>query len=134
MATSPIYFGAVKGNAQTIQNSDGTTIKDLAVAGSNGSKVFAPQLTSTDTSNQTVDLWVYNGSASILLGSIAVGAGAGKGGVASVNAFDNLPRLQIDNDGNKFVWLASGEKLQWSSEATVTTAKNLYAVCSQADF
>lgn len=134
MAASPIYFGAVKNAKVQIVNADASGLKTVATGGANGSKVMGLVLTSDDTSARVIQVGITIGATFYLLGSVTVPIGAGTGAVISVNGFAGIPNLPMDNDGNKFIYLESGNKLEIKSETTVTAAKTVHANATQEDF
>lgn len=134
MANQPVYLAGGRSAAKTIVNADGTSAKDLWTGGSSGSKVFSPVLATDETAVRVIQFGLYDGSSFFLLGSVSVPIGAGTGGVAPMNAFANIPNLPIDNDGNRFIYVPSGYKLQMKAEATLTSGKTLYATAIGSDF
>ncbi len=134
MAAAPVFFSAVKNAVVQIVNADASALKTLATGATNGSKVFSPTLASDDTSARVIQIGVTISAVFYLLGSVSVPAGAGTVGATSINAFANIPNIPVDNDGNPFVYLASGSTLQIKSETTVTAAKTVHASALQEDF
>lgn len=110
-------------------NSDSAnTKKTICTAGANGSKVVAIVATSTDTSTRIGQLWLTRSATSYLLGSTIVAVGAGTDGAVSSQSMMPLnlyPYLPIDNDGQPYLFLESGDTLQISFTTQVTTAKEV---------
>lgn len=101
-------------------------------AGSNGSKVVSLFATSTDTSPQTLTIFITNTSVNYEIGCVSIPAGAGTTTtVAPINLISqgNLPGLAIDNDGNPYINLVSGDTLTVQLGAiTATKHVNVHAI------
>lgn len=113
------------------------TKKTICTAGANGTKVVGLLLTSTDSSARIAQIWLTRSATSYLLGSVTVPVTAGSDGVtAAVNALDPtmIPGLPVDNDGQSYLFLQSGDTLQVSFTTQVTAAKEIDAVGVSADF
>ena len=108
-------------------NSDSAnTKKTIATAGASGSKVVAVNASSTDTSARVGQLWLTRSSTSYLLGSYSVPASAGSdGSTVSADLLSLVPNLPRDNDGQKYLFLESGDTLQVSFTTQVTSAKEV---------
>lgn len=127
MSSTPAFVATPKITPVSFTNSDSAnTKKTIATAGSSGSKVVAVIATSTDTSNRVGQLWLTRSSTSYLLGSSSVTTLAGTDGSAATNNILNLINgLPRDNDGQPYVFLESGDTLQISFTAQVTSAKEI---------
>jgi hypothetical protein len=94
---------------------DGITAKQIFDPSTEGSRIDAIVITSTDTVARTVLLQINNGGTISQLGHITVPANAGTdGSVASVSGLNrgNLPWLKIDANGNPYINLNSGMNLE----------------------
>ena len=113
------------------------TKKTIHTAGANGSKVVAVTASSTDTSNRTGQLWLTRSATSYLLASVIVITLAGTDGSAPAQ---NLltsglwPGLPVDNDGQRYLFMESGDTLQISFTAQVTAAKEIDVVAVAGNF
>lgn len=135
----PVFVQTPQITPVAFTNSDSAnTKKTIHTAGSDGSKVVAVLATSTDTSNRTAQLWLTRSATSYLLGSVVVTTLAGTdGAVATQNLLPSTlfgAALPIDNDGQRYLSLKSGDTLQVSFTAQVTSAKEIDVVCMAADF
>lgn len=119
-------------------NSDSAnTKKTVATAGANGSKVVGLIATSTDTSARVAQVWHTRSATSRLLASVSVPAASGSDGTtAGVNLLGStlMPGLPVDNDGQTYFFLESGDTLQVSFTAQVTSAKEIDVTCIFANF
>lgn len=117
-------------------NADGTSKKTLYTAGSNGSKVVRINATTTDTSNNTVQLWLTRSSTSYLIGTAVVTTLAGTNGTQATQDLipSSLITLPTDNDGQRYLFVQSGDTLQASVTVAVTAAKELDIVTIASDF
>lgn len=112
----------------SIAPADTTTKKTIYTAASNDAVLKVLSCTSTDTAAQNVQLWINDGSADRLLGTIPVPANSGNNGTAaSVDILSGtlIPGLGQDQNGKKILSLKAGNIVKVSSLATVTTAKQL---------
>ncbi len=137
VTATPVFVQTPKITPVAFTNSDSAnTKKTIHTAGSNGSKVVAILATSTDTSNRTGQVWLTRSGTSSLITSKVVPTLAGTdGAVASANVLDtSLLTLPADNDGQKYLFLVSGDTLQISFTAQVTSAKEIDVTCVAADF
>lgn len=121
----------------SLVNADGTGKKTLHTAGANGSKVVAVCATSTDTVARIAQLWLTRSATSYLLGSVNIPIASGSdGSAAAVNLLLStmIPGLPIDNDGQRYLHLESGDTFQVSVTVAVTAAKEVDFLCIGADF
>jgi len=118
---------------------DTTTKKTIFTAGANGSILKDLGITSTDTSNRTVQLWINVGGAGTdrLLGSIVVTALAGTdGAILPIDVMRStvFPFFEYDAFGNRVMYLKAGTTLKAASLVTVTAAKEIDFVGSGLDY
>lgn len=133
-----VYVQTPKITPAAFTNADAAnTKKTIATAGADGSKVVAVTASSTDTSARIAQLWLTRAAVSYLLCSLSVTIAAGSdGAVAAVNLINPTiwPSLPMDNDGQRYFFLQSGDTLQVSFTAQVTAAKEIDVVAVFADF
>jgi hypothetical protein len=123
--------------AVNFANADSTNLKDIFVAGANGSILRTINACTTDTSTNNVQLFHYDGSTAYLIGTVPVVTLSGTNGSANtVNLLDpaKIPGLPKDNSGLVAYWLKSGEKIQAAPLAAVTAAKTLTLVANGEDY
>lgn len=133
-------------HVQNINNVDGailpadtTTKKTVWTAGANDGVLKSFGLTSTDTSNRNVQIWVNVGGSGTarLMGTVVVIAGSGNDGVTAVTDVMHsalLPFLSYDAAGNRVYNAQAGTTIQIASTTTVTTAKEIDAVGDGGNF
>lgn len=113
------------------------TKKTVATAGVNGSKVVGVMITSRDTSDRIAQLWLTRSAVSYLLAAASVVAGSGSDGTTpAVNLFDRtlFSGLPVDNDGQAYLFLVSGDTLQVSFTTQITAAKEADAAAVYGNF
>jgi hypothetical protein len=137
VTATPVFVQTPKNTQITILPADASTQKTLVTAGANGTKVVAIQFTSTDTSARVVNVNITRSAVTVLVGAVNLPTLCGTDGVTP--AVDGMgvtlnPGLPIDNDGQKYVFLQSGDTLQINSQTTVTAAKTITATAIHADF
>ncbi len=92
---------------------------------------------STDTAARVVQLWLTRSATSYLLVSKSLPIAAGSdGSTPSVNLLDRViwPGLPLDNDGQPYLFLKSGDTLQASMAVAVTAAKEVDVVTEYGNF
>lgn len=137
LSNLPVFPQKVQAWVQSIANADGTTVKTLASAGSNGSIVESINVSTTDTAADTFVVWMNNGTAIFLMCTVNIPITAGDStGVAAVDILRSglMPGLPVDANGNFVVYVPSGWSLQIQSQAAVTAGKTIYAVAMGADY
>lgn len=147
VTATPIFPQTIKSYGVQILPADTTTVKTLATAGANGSKIDAIIIQSTDTAAQYVTLTVQVGGAGTAfpLGNIIVPITAGSqatGTAPSVDALRaggtsnvaNIPGFSYDSLGNKCLYLSAGSVLGVNTGTTVTTAKAVTVFAQGGDF
>jgi hypothetical protein len=126
MTATPVYPQAINPGIGQITNADTTTLKTIWTAGSNGSLLQAIGLSSTDTSDRTINFYISRGGTDYLVCTITAPLNAGN--AVTVPAVDVLrhtmwPWPMLDMAGNRQLRLKSGDVLKFASTATITSAK-----------
>lgn len=85
-----------------------------------GKRYHGATAASTDTVAAIVDVFVYNGSTTYIIGSVAVPANAGDGTVAIVDVFAAILPANVGG-----INLPSGYYLKWAVRATLSVGKNV---------
>lgn len=128
MATDPTFVATPKLTPAATTNADSAnTKKTIATAGASGSKVVAVIATSTETANARVgQLWLTRSATSYLIGSFNVPINSGfDGSTQGVNALSLVAGLPVDNDGQVYFFLESGDTLQVSFTTQVASGKEI---------
>lgn len=126
MSTTPFFFGTPKNSKVQIANADASGLKTVATGATLGSKVVALFAASDDTTARDVTFGVTKSGTFYPLGTKTVPITAGTvAGTPAVNLFDPsiVPGLPVDNDGQPYLFLETGDTLQAKSLTTVTSAK-----------
>jgi hypothetical protein len=132
---TPVYPQTPKNGHVQILPADASGLKTLYTAGSNGSKITAVICSSTDTSARDVSVGVTRSAVFYALGTTTVAITAGTiAATAAQDMFTGIPGLPIDNDGQVYIFIESGDTFQVKSLTTVTAAKELDFNCIGADF
>ncbi len=137
VSNRPVFVQLPKITPASIVNADAAnTKKTIFTAGVNGAKVTGVLATSTDTSAVLANLWLTRSATSYLLGSTTIAIAAGTDGAVATQ--DLLPTslitLPIDNDGQPYLFLESGDTLQVSLTTQVTATKAVNVTCIGANF
>jgi len=123
-----------------IIDSDSTNLVTLFTAGADGSKIQAIMATTDETVARTLKLWLTRSSVDYLLGAVSIPIGAGNtGSVAGVDVLRGGPSvlrkgLPIDNTGQPYLQLESGDTLRANVTSTVTLGKIIHIVTIGANF
>lgn len=116
---------------------DTTALKTGYTAGANGSKILGIVVVSTDTATRDLQVGVTNSATTYPLGTKTIAITAGTvAGTPAVNMLDPavILGMPVDNDGNPFLFLASGDTLDFHVLVTVTTAKLISIFVIAEDF
>lgn len=135
--STAIFPQTVKTFVAQILPADTTTKKTLVTGGTNGTKIEALMLTSTDTTSRDVQFWMTSGGTDYLLCTIS--AILSSGNTNSAATIDVLRHamfqgLSYDSNGNKILYVASGCVLKVACLTTVTAAKEIDIVGCGGDF
>jgi hypothetical protein len=136
MSATPAFAATPRAGLVQIANADASNQKDVLSAGANGTKVTALMAASDDTSARVVQVSILRSATNYVLGSVSVAAASGTdGATAAVDLLKALllPGLPVDADGQHYLFLESGDKLQVKSLATVTSAKLVHVTAVAAD-
>lgn len=118
----------------TIVNADGSTEKAVFVGGADDSVLKSLVLCSNDTSDREIQLLLYDGTNSFVIGTVNVPLGAGT--VAGTPPVDGLPFvwLSLDSNGKKQLQVKNGFSLRAKALTTVTAAKAITIVAFGNDY
>lgn len=131
--TSPIFVLTPNNKGVTFVNADGTTLKDLFVAGANGSRLGSIAATTNDTAANNVQIKLFDGTTAWWAGTVDVPTLAGTdGATAAVNLLSLSMCPWLNSDGS--LLLPSGWKVQVAPLVAVTAAKTLTLVALGADY
>jgi len=119
-----------------ITNAMGTTAQSLKVGGTNGSKIVAIVATSTDTASRDFRFGILSGGTLYYLDTTTVPITAGTiAATAPVDFIGASTGLPVDNDGQKYIFLASAsDTLQVQAVTAVTATFNVFFTCWGGDF
>ncbi len=139
VTATPIFPQTITNKVVTIVNADGTSLKTLYAAGTNGSKVENILVTNTDTAAYTVQVYVTISATDYLIGSVNLPLSAGNTSSApSINvlqATNNFgTSVNLDANGNSYLYLASGSTLKVAVTGAVTAAKTVTFFAQGGDF
>lgn len=130
----PIFQSKPKMTAVEIDNADGTALQSLFTAGAtNGALIDNIAVTTDDTSDVTIVVTVYDGSADFTVGEVVIPAGSGTDGSnPAVNLLDAdaLPFLQA----NGGLPLGPSDILKVNAKAAVTATKVVHLVAFGGDY
>jgi len=139
MVATPVFPQTIKNYVQTFVPADTAgTIKVIAVAGTNGTKIEALNITSTDGTAHDLNIYVTVSAVNYLLGTVSIPINAGNtNAIVSVDVLRHtqLPFLPYDPNGNRYIYLASGSTLSIGIVVAVVTAAKTVTIFAQgADF
>lgn len=140
MTNTPVFTQTPKIGLVTCVNADGTTAKTVYTAGSNGSKIVALTATSTEVNpnNRTFTVSITRSATAYTLVTVTIPFGSGTdGSTAAVDLLNStiLPSLPLDNDGQKYLFLQSGDTLTVAlTTSAVTAGKTVTFAAIAADF
>jgi hypothetical protein len=134
---TPIFPQTVKSLAVQILPADASALKTLVTGATNGTKVEAITVASTDTSARDVAVVMTISAVDYLLTTISIPANSGN--TNALPAVDllrsaQIPGLSYDAFGNKILYVASGAVLKVKATTTVTAAKEIDFLAVSGDF
>jgi hypothetical protein len=125
--TVPIFVKTPMVTALSFVAADGTTPKTIFDPPTDGGKCFSIECCSDDTATVYMQVFIHNGTANFLIGTVPVLTLAGTNGILSaVNLLDRLwiPCLDIDNE----LFLPDTYTLRVAPKVAVTAAKTVNLV------
>jgi hypothetical protein len=132
---TPTFTKQPQASRVTIAVADTTTAKTVLTAGPNGSKLIGLFASTTDTSLSNIQVSITNGGTQYNMWVVPIPltsgtAAASPSSVNLLNATDAVG-LPVDNDGNPFLYLVSGDTLTVNALATlaagIVTVHAIYA-------
>ncbi|MBN1261096.1 MAG: hypothetical protein JXB35_10485 [Anaerolineae bacterium] len=131
MGTSPQFVTTPNVGAQTIENSDGTTVLDVLTAGSSGTRIGQLFAVHNDsTAAVLVLLWLHDGSESHLVGQISMPAATSSDVHVTGDFLQSSTWAGVDGG----LIIPSGWKLQAGLNTTLTSGKKCSVIAAGGDF
>ena len=133
----PVFLALPKSGHVQILPADTSSLKTAYTGGTNGSKIIGILVSSTDTSARDLQVGITASAVTYPLGTKTIAITAGTvAGTPAVNMLDPavIVGLPVDNDGDPFIFLASGETLDLHTLTTVTAAKAINITVLAEDF
>lgn len=137
MASAPIFLGSVKSPMAQILPADASNLITLWTPGASGSKITAIGVSSTDTADRDIALYVTKSAVDYLLGTVKIPLSSGNtNAIPAVDLLNSsqLPWVRTDPDGAKYLQLESGAVLKAKALTTVTAAKAIQFAMHGGDF
>lgn len=137
VTATPVFVQTPKVGVVQIVNADASNSKTVITAGANGSKAVSVTVVSDDTSARILTLRITRSATNYPICAVSVPASSGTDGTTvAVNLVNStiLPGLPTDNDGQRYLFLQSGDTLTVVSGTTVTAAKTITLTAVYADF
>ena len=124
---SPLTTTANTQIANTFVNADSTDVKDIVNGATDGTVIQDLIATSNDSADRILNIYLYDGGASRLIGSVTIPDLSGTDGGTNVSVsllnVTDIPSLDKRDDG--VILLASGQKLQCAAQVAVTADKTI---------
>ena len=137
VTSTPIFPQLVQSPAVQILPADTTSLKTLITAGSDGTIVNELLVTSTDTIARDLQLVVTISATDYIIGTVSIPASSGTlNNIPSVGIFDSaqIPNLQSDNNGHKYLQLGSGAVLKVKVLTAVSATRVISVIAQSASF
>lgn len=135
VTATPIYPQTVRNAVVSFANADGTTVKTVIAGGTNGTIVSALTVSSTDSANRDLKLWLTVSGTDYLLSTTQIPLNSGNtNAVAPVDLMraSMAPGLAYDAMGNRIIHVANGSTLRASMGSAVTAATTVSVVVTSA--
>jgi hypothetical protein len=136
-SSTPVLLQTPKLGLAQILNADASAKKTVVTAGANGTKLVSLTAASDDTVARVVQVILTRSATDHILASASVPAASGTDGTtAAVNLINStiLPGLPVDNDGQRYLFLESGDTLAVKSTTTVSVAKTVSVAANFGHF
>lgn len=136
MSATPAFVATPNTGLVQIVPADASAQKTLFTAGASGAKVTSVSVVSDDTAARVLQLSVLRGGTNYPIATVNVPIGSGSDGtIVSIDMLNTTisPWLPIDNDGEAYLILKSGDVLQVKSLTTVTAAKTITVFAQGGD-
>ena len=137
MATAPVFLANSTIAFGTIANSTGVGYVTCITGNTNGTKIVSVTVTNTDSAARVVMLQVNRSGANVNIAAANVATLSGFDGVTpSVNLLSPTywPGLPVDNDGQYFFFLNSGDILQAAVKTSVNASNNVFLTVLGGNF
>jgi len=132
---SGTYVQLPKLGLAQILPADSTARKTLITADTDGNKLTAITVCSTDTSDRALQVWLSRGGLFYLLNTFNVPLTSGSVIAAPpVNGLSNWTGLPTDNDGQKYLYLITGDVLSVAVTGAVSAAKEVDVMAVYGSF
>lgn len=120
---------------QTFANSDGNTVKTIFTAGADDSRIYSILISSTDTSDRTLQLYLSDGTTNFELRRLTISASAGTSvTVPIVSGLSGLD-LPFDSQGNRYMPIRRNFQLRVNVIGTaVTSGQTIDVIVLAEDF
>lgn len=127
MSATPEFASVPKLGLAQFLNADGTADKTVFTAGASGSKIVGIQVATSDNTLRYMQFKFSRGGTLYNLTAVAIPISAGTdvtaGAVPPVSVFQMCPGLPADNDGQRYLFLESGDLLRANMATAVTAAR-----------
>ncbi len=125
---NPIFEKAPAAAGLQFAAADTTTKKTLVTGGTDGTRVDAMNVSSTDTAAVVLNVYVTVSGTDYFRGSVSIAAATGTAGAATI---DLIPTLAATLG---YIGLGNGHVLKIACNATMTAAKVLDIVAQYGDY
>ena len=138
VTNTPIFPQTITNTVQTFKAADTSALKTIYTGGTNGSRVENGIITNTDTNPYTIQVWITVATVPYLIATFTLAASAGNTAIAAsfnlITGLSGQGLLNLDSNGNPYLYLASGSTLQLNSTTTITALKTVSAFVQGEDF
>jgi len=137
VAANPNFVGTPKRGMVQIVNADGQANKTVLSAGGSGSKAVSLYAHSTDTSARDVQVAFTRSSVTFPICVVSVPANSGNtSALPPVDLLSMIPAsaLALDQDGQRYMLMESGDALVVSALTTVTATRAISVHCDVGHF
>lgn len=132
--TIPIFPDVQNVGTKKLTNADGTTIVALFTGGADGSMVDDIIITSDSAAAHDLQIWLNDGAADILLGTVEIPIGAGNtSGVVTVSALSGGNTLNIATKSGS-IYVPSGYSVKFGLVAGLAAGKFVYVTAWGGDY
>lgn len=136
MSAVPFVFGTPHMGLTQLSTATGTTPQTIAAGGASGSKITSIGVVSESSAVAVLQLSILRAAVNYSLGATSIPANSGSdGATAAVDLLGStlLPYLAVDNDGQKYLFLESGDTLQAKTTAAIPAGRLIHINSCRGD-
>lgn len=134
---TPSFTQNISHSITSFIDTDGTSLKTIATAGANDSRITYISISSTDTAAIKAFFYIDNGITNGIISHCEITANSGTNGTTDIVpaiSTANFLHRKLDNNANPYFELAANHTLKMKLSSAVAAAKEIKVVVTQEDY